>query len=120
MIYIVTEYAAKGDIFDYLVSHRRLAEPQARHFFVQILSAVKYCHSQGVVHRDLKAENLLLDSEGSIKLADFGFSNYYERGPGAQLLSTFCGSPPYAAPELFEGRQYVGPKVGLFWRVADR
>ena len=46
MIYIVTEYAAKGDIFDYLVGNGRLAEPQARHFFVQILSAVKYCHSQ--------------------------------------------------------------------------
>ena len=46
MIYIVTEYASKGDIFDYLVSHGRLPEPQARHFFVQILAAVKYCHSQ--------------------------------------------------------------------------
>ena len=111
MIYIVTEYAAKGDIFDYLVSHGRLAEPQARHFFVQILSAVKYCHSQGVVHRDLKAENLLLDSEGSIKLADFGFSNYFEE---ESLLSTFCGSPPYAAPELFEGKQYVGSKVDIW------
>ena len=66
---------------------------------------------QGVVHRDLKAENLLLDSENNIKLADFGFSNYFTKG---NLLSTWCGSPPYAAPELFEGKRYVGAKVERF------
>ncbi len=64
-----------------------------------------------MVHRDLKAENLLLDSDNNIKLADFGFSNYYDKRGG--LLSTWCGSPPYAAPELFEGKQYVGPKVNI-------
>ena len=101
MIYIVTEYASRGDIFDYLVTNGKMSEPEARHIFVQIVSAVKYCHSHGVVHRDLKAENLLLDSESNIKLADFGFSNYYKEGC---FLSTWCGSPPYAAPELFEGR----------------
>ena len=111
MIYIVTEYASKGDIFDYLVNNGKMSEPEARHVFVQILSAVKYCHSQGVVHRDLKAENLLLDADANIKLADFGFSNYYEEN---SLLSTWCGSPPYAAPELFEGKQYVGPKADIW------
>jgi serine/threonine-protein kinase SIK3 len=102
MIYIITEYAANGEIFDYLVNNGRMPEPQACRVFAQILSAVRYCHSIGVVHRDLKAENLLLDSENRIKLADFGFSNYFSRGG---LLSTWCGSPPYAAPELFEGRR---------------
>ncbi len=66
---------------------------------------------QGVVHRDLKAENLLLDGDSNIKLADFGFSNYYT---DTCLLSTWCGSPPYAAPELFEGKRYVGPKADIW------
>ena len=111
MIYIVTELAAKGDIFDHLVSNGKMSEPEACHVFAQILSAVKYCHIRGVVHRDLKVENLLLDADNNIKLADFGFSNYYTE---KSLLSTWCGSPPYAAPELFEGKKYVGPKVDMW------
>ena len=63
-----------------------------------------------MVHRDLKVENLLLDNDSNIKLADFGFSNYYE----SSLMSTWCGSPPYAAPELFEGKKYIGPKVDIW------
>lgn len=94
MIYIVTEYALNGDIFDHLVKNGKMTEPEACHVFAQILSAVKYCHSRGVVHRDLKVENLLLDGDNCIKLADFGFSNYYESE--TSLLSTWCGSPPYA------------------------
>lgn len=112
MIYIVTEFASKGDIFDHLVKTGKMSEPQACHYFAQILSAVKYCHTHGVVHRDLKVENLLLDADSNIKLADFGFSNYY--ASETSLLSTWCGSPPYAAPELFEGKKYVGPKVDIW------
>ena len=110
-IYIVTEYAANGEIFDYLVDNGKMTEKQAATTFSQILKAVHYCHQRKVVHRDLKAENLLLDHDGNIKLADFGFSNYFTPG---SVLSTWCGSPPYAAPELFEGRKYDGPKTDIW------
>lgn len=96
------------------------SEDEARRLFQQIVSAVAYCHASGVVHRDLKAENLLLDKENNIKLIgrvshrnffkrcfclDFGFSNHQKND---SLLSTWCGSPPYAAPELLLGQEYDG------------
>lgn len=96
---------------DYLVSNGKMSEDEARTTFQQILAAVLYCHSKNIVHRDLKAENLLLDAQMNIKLADFGFSNHFTDG---ELLSTWCGSPPYAAPELFEGREYDGPKADVW------
>ncbi|XP_041325330.1 MAP/microtubule affinity-regulating kinase 4-like, partial [Pyrgilauda ruficollis] len=76
-----------------------------------IVSAVHYCHQKNIVHRDLKAENLLLDADANIKIADFGFSNEFSRG---SKLDTFCGSPPYAAPELFQGKKYDGPEVDIW------
>ncbi|CAG7729991.1 unnamed protein product [Allacma fusca] len=111
IIYMVTEYASRGEIFDHLVSNGRMNEDEARRIFRQILIAVNYLHQNAVVHRDLKAENLLLDKNNNIKLADFGFSNEYQEG---SLLSTWCGSPPYAAPELFEGKKYDGPKADIW------
>ncbi|XP_015588740.1 serine/threonine-protein kinase SIK3 isoform X2 [Cephus cinctus] len=111
MIYLVTEYAPGGEIFDHLVRNGRMAEPEARRVFRQIVQAVHYLHQQRVVHRDLKAENLLLDADNNIKLADFGFSNEYT--PGIPL-STWCGSPPYAAPEIFEGKHYDGPRADVW------
>ncbi|KAI5633821.1 protein kinase domain-containing protein [Phthorimaea operculella] len=88
-----------------------MKEKEARAKFRQIVSAVQYCHQKRIIHRDLKAENLLLDGEMNIKIADFGFSNEFT--PGAKL-DTFCGSPPYAAPELFQGKKYDGPEVDVW------
>ncbi|XP_028821353.1 serine/threonine-protein kinase SIK2 isoform X2 [Denticeps clupeoides] len=111
MLYLVTEYAKNGEIFDYLANHGRLSEPEARRKFWQILSAVEYCHNCNIVHRDLKAENLLLDVHMNIKIADFGFANFFRHG---EPLATWCGSPPYAAPEVFEGQQYEGPQLDIW------
>uniref|UniRef100_A0A1I8IG50 non-specific serine/threonine protein kinase n=2 Tax=Macrostomum lignano TaxID=282301 RepID=A0A1I8IG50_9PLAT len=110
-MYLVMEYASGGEVFDYLVAHGRMKEKEARVKFRQIVSAVQYCHQKRIVHRDLKAENLLLDADMNIKIADFGFSNEYNIG---QKLNTFCGSPPYAAPELFQGKKYEGPEVDVW------
>ncbi|KAH8310726.1 hypothetical protein KR044_002745, partial [Drosophila immigrans] len=107
-LYLIMEYASRGELFDHLVKNGRIRERDARVIFRQLVSAIQYCHSKFVVHRDLKAENLLLDQHMNIKIADFGFGNTFN--PNAQL-ETFCGSPPYAAPELFMGRKYAGPEV---------
>uniref|UniRef100_A0A6Q2Y5J6 non-specific serine/threonine protein kinase n=1 Tax=Esox lucius TaxID=8010 RepID=A0A6Q2Y5J6_ESOLU len=124
-LYLIMEYASGGEVFDYLVSHGRMKEKEARakfrqvslcyklvsSFFALIVSAVHYCHLKNIVHRDLKAENLLLDADSNIKIADFGFSNEFTMG---NKLDTFCGSPPYAAPELFQGKKYDGPEVDIW------
>ncbi|KAL3884296.1 hypothetical protein ACJMK2_024444 [Sinanodonta woodiana] len=111
MLYLVSEYAPNGEIFDYIANHGRMTEPEARKKFWQIINAVEYCHNRHVVHRDLKAENLLLDANMNIKIADFGFGNFYKEN---ETLATWCGSPPYAAPEVFEGKKYLGPQIDIW------
>eukprot|EP00210_Caulerpa_lentillifera_P000745 g721.t1 len=110
-VYVITEYAPCGELFDYIVEKGRLTEDEARRFFQQILSGVEYCHRNMVVHRDLKPENLLLDVKQHVKIADFGLSNVMKDG---HFLKTSCGSPNYAAPEVISGKLYAGPEVDIW------
>uniref|UniRef100_A0A3B5LTY0 non-specific serine/threonine protein kinase n=1 Tax=Xiphophorus couchianus TaxID=32473 RepID=A0A3B5LTY0_9TELE len=105
-LYLVMEYASGGEVFDYLVAHGRMKEKEARAKFRQVMTI-------GTFHLCcvLQAENLLLDADSNIKIADFGFSNEFTEG---NKLDTFCGSPPYAAPELFQGKKYDGPEVDIW------
>jgi serine/threonine protein kinase len=104
-IWLVTELCAGGELFDYLVEQGRIDELEARTLFGQLCLAVAYCHDQGVVHRDLKLENVLLDDHCQVKLSDFGFTREFERGT---LMDTFCGTTGYASPEMLMGQKYLG------------
>ena len=122
-IFIVLELVDGGELFEYLLENKRLAEAEARHFLLQIVDGLGYCHSQGIFHRDLKPENLLLDLKGNIKISDFGLSTLYVGGAdgGAsddrvELLHTTCGTPNYVAPEVLENRGYDGRQADV-WSV---
>jgi len=101
--YMITEACEKGELFDYLIQSQRLTEHVTAHIMLQMLSAVCFCHEKGIVHRNLKPENLLIDSiaangEVTIKVIDFGTSTLFTGG--AQKMNTQLGTPYYIAPEV--------------------
>ena len=141
---IILEYASGGELFDYILTHRYLKDNTARKLFAQLVSGVGYLHKKGIVHRDLKLENLLLDRNRNIIITDFGFANTFdprdELGDEVEynltnrefvkkmdlerirngtrrgdLMATSCGSPCYAAPELVvTDSLYTGRKVDVW------
>ncbi|XP_034451405.1 maternal embryonic leucine zipper kinase isoform X1 [Hippoglossus hippoglossus] len=112
-IFMVLEYCPGGELFDYIIAKDRLSEEETRVFFRQIVSAMAYVHSQGYAHRDLKPENLLIDENHNLKLIDFGLCAKPKGGLGYELM-TCCGSPAYAAPELIQGRAYIGSEADVW------
>lgn len=111
---IVLEYASGGELFDYILQHKYLKENVAKKLFAQLVSGVDYMHLKGLIHRDLKLENLLLDKHKNIIISDFGFVNSYNRDRN-DLMKTSCGSPCYAAPELVLTQlPYSGRKVDIW------
>lgn len=105
-IWLVTELCSGGELFDYLAEKGRLTEDEARIIFGQLCLAVNYIHDKGIVHRDLKLENVLLDERCRVKLGDFGFTREFDKGA---YMETFCGTTGYASPEMLEGKKYLGP-----------
>ncbi|KAI1310233.1 NUAK SNF1-like kinase 2 [Mortierella claussenii] len=110
-ILIVMENLTGGELFDYISNKGSLDEKEARRIFRQIVLAIHYCHESNVVHRDLKPENILLDSKKNIRVADFGFGNNWHKD---RHLTTYCGSPFYAAPEMVSGTPYIGPETDVW------
>ncbi|EMG48873.1 hypothetical protein G210_0489 [Candida maltosa Xu316] len=111
---IVLEYASGGELFDYILQHKYLKENVAKKIFAQLVSGVDYMHAKGLIHRDLKLENLLLDKHRNVIISDFGFVNSYNRDKN-DLMKTSCGSPCYAAPELVLSQTaYEGRKVDIW------
>lgn len=103
-ICFVMEYANGGELFFHLSRERCFSEERTRFYGAEIVSALGYLHGNGIIYRDLKLENLLLDQDGHVKIADFGLCKVditYGR-----TTKTFCGTPEYLAPELLESGRH--------------
>ncbi|KAK9465269.1 kinase-like domain-containing protein [Lipomyces arxii] len=98
------------DLFDYIELRTNMDEAECRSIFCQIASAVQHLHNVGVVHRDIKDENIVLDGDGKIKLIDFGSAAYVKNGP----FSVFVGTIDYAAPEVLRGKSYGGKEQDVW------
>jgi BR serine/threonine kinase len=109
-LYIILEYAAHGELFDYLMARRALTVEDAMKFFRQIIYGLDYLHAHNICHRDLKPENILLDENDNIKITDFGFARWMS----ANMADTSCGSPHYASPEIVKGLPYDGRKADIW------
>ncbi|XP_047423023.1 sperm motility kinase 2B-like [Sciurus carolinensis] len=109
--YVVMEHMAGGPLARHIPEAVGLCEEEARGVFRQVASALGYCHGQGIAHRDLKADNVLLDGAGGAKLCDFGLACRFSAG---EKLGVLCGTMAYWAPELFQGTEYDGPAVDVW------
>ena len=110
-LYIIMEFCEKGELFDYIVKSQYLNEDEASFFYYQLINGLEYIHKNNIVHRDLKPENLLLTSNNTLKIIDFGLSNYFFPN---NLLNTPCGSPCYVSPEMVNGEKYNGFKNDIW------
>eukprot|EP01113_Clastostelium_recurvatum_P032458 TRINITY_DN4177_c0_g1_i1.p1 TRINITY_DN4177_c0_g1~~TRINITY_DN4177_c0_g1_i1.p1 ORF type:complete len:718 (+),score=162.91 TRINITY_DN4177_c0_g1_i1:287-2440(+) len=110
-LFLILEYVEGGELFDYLINKGTLEPAEALHFFQQLIRGLDHCHTHIICHRDLKPENLLLDAERNIKIADFGMATLMRKG---SLLSTSCGSPHYASPEVVMGLKYAGTGADIW------
>lgn len=102
--YLAIDFYDGGDLYQYLRTHSgRLREAQVKNVAAEVALALEHLHNLGFVYRDLKPENVLLDSEGHVRLADFGLCKVLKRNA---LTNTICGTHTYAAPEMLAVRNY--------------
>eukprot|EP00831_Metopus_contortus_P038569 TRINITY_DN3029_c0_g1_i4.p1 TRINITY_DN3029_c0_g1~~TRINITY_DN3029_c0_g1_i4.p1 ORF type:complete len:445 (+),score=96.02 TRINITY_DN3029_c0_g1_i4:256-1590(+) len=114
VLYLVFELVTGGELFDYVAIGGRFPDPIARFYFKSLIQALDHLYSKGYAHRDIKAENILLDEKANLKLADFGFATLAQGKDGSGKLITQKGTMGYMAPEINMGKPYEGEKADLF------
>ncbi|XP_013363515.1 PREDICTED: PAS domain-containing serine/threonine-protein kinase isoform X2 [Chinchilla lanigera] len=108
---VMEKHGSGLDLFAFIDQHPSLDEPLASYIFRQLVSAVGYLRSKGIIHRDIKDENIVIAEDFTIKLIDFGSAAYLEKG---KLFYTFCGTIEYCAPEVLMGNPYRGPELEMW------
>jgi len=108
---IIMEYISGGNLQNFVKKRRKLCEKTAKILFRQLIQGIKYIHSKGIVHRDIKLENILLDLNNIVKICDFGVGKLTKKG---QKLLDQCGTPVYMAPEIIKGEGYEGFPVDIW------
>ncbi|OMJ85823.1 hypothetical protein SteCoe_12820 [Stentor coeruleus] len=101
-LYLILEYAEKGNLFHYIRKKKRLGEEEAFYYFTQVCCGIHYLHDKSIIHRDVKPENVLLTSSNLVKICDFGWC-----AEGTEERSTYCGTLDYMAPEILRGNHYT-------------
>jgi aurora kinase A len=109
-VYLILEYALNGELYKELTKHKRFPEPRTAKYIFQVADALNYCHSKNVIHRDIKPENILLSDDGTLKIADFGWSVH-----ASSRRHTMCGTLDYLPPEMVRGLKH-DEKVD-YWSV---
>jgi serine/threonine protein kinase len=110
LVYIMLEYVSGGLLFDVCQTIGGMGENGGRYFLSQMLDVLSYMHGKGVVHRDLKLENILVDDSMNLKVADFGFATFRK----VHNLKSYRGTMTYMAPEIKEGKTYDGMHIDMF------
>lgn len=110
LVYIIMEFVQGGLLFDLCQLMGSMGEDAGRFFLIQILDSLNYMHERKIVHRDLKLENILIDDNLDLKVADFGFACY----KSINALKSYRGTMTYMAPEIKEGKVYKGQQIDLF------
>lgn len=95
------EYISCGDLLNFVRKRSKLSETITKFIFKQIIEALQYIHSKGIVHRDIKLDNILIDLQNNIKICDFGVSKKIKRGDS---MHDQCGTPAYIAPEILKNQ----------------
>jgi serine/threonine protein kinase len=110
LVYIMLEYVTGGLLFDLCQTVGGMGEDAGRYFLSQMVEVLGYMQGKGVVHRDLKLENILVDENMNLKVADFGFATYKK----ISKLSSYRGTMTYMAPEIKEAKVYDGKQIDIF------